>query len=113
MQLNVLFFFACLNFEPTSFKDLLSKVAAMRKRGVVFSKMFALRSMGNELVPSRHQTRIFPIKYASSEYTTRRNEYRFVSSSYARDVRTLKRLEKNIPIFIEYHVSAEMVWVMT
>ena len=26
----------------------------MRRKGVVFSKMFVLRSMGNELVPSPH-----------------------------------------------------------
>ena len=51
MQHNVLFFFACLNFKLTSSKDLWTIVAAMRRKGVVFSKMFVLRSMGNELVP--------------------------------------------------------------
>ena len=30
----------------------------MRRKGVVFSKMFVLRSMGNELVPSPHQVNI-------------------------------------------------------
>ena len=52
MQHNILFLFACLNFDLTSSKDLQSTVAAMRRKGVVFSKMFVLRSMGNELVPS-------------------------------------------------------------
>ena len=33
-------------------KDLLNRVATMHRKGVVFSKMFVLRSMGNELVPS-------------------------------------------------------------
>ena len=47
-----MFFFACLNFELTGLKDLWTKVAAMRRKCVVFSKMFVLRSMGNELVPS-------------------------------------------------------------
>ena len=47
MQHNVLFFFAYLNFELTSLKDLWTKVAAMRRKGVVLS-------MGNELVPSPH-----------------------------------------------------------
>ena len=50
--LLLLFFFACLNFELTRSKDLSTKVAAMHRKGVVFSKMFVLRSMGNELVPS-------------------------------------------------------------
>ena len=54
MQHNILFFFACLNFELTSPKDLWTKVAAMRRKGVVFAKMFVLRCMGNELVPSPH-----------------------------------------------------------
>ena len=52
MQYNILFFFACLNFELTSSKDLQTNVTAMRRKGVVFSKMFVLRSMGNEFVPS-------------------------------------------------------------
>ena len=52
MQHNILFLFAYLNFELTSSKDLKTKVAAMRRKDVVFSKMFVLRSMGNELVPS-------------------------------------------------------------
>ena len=52
MQHNILFLFAYSNFELTSSKDLYTKVAAMRRKGVVFSKMFVLRSMGNELVPS-------------------------------------------------------------
>ena len=52
MQRNILFFFACLNFELISSKDLYTKVAAMRRKCVVFSKMFVLTSMGNELVPS-------------------------------------------------------------
>ena len=52
MQHNILFFFACLNFELTSLKDIWAKVAEMHMKGVVFSKMFVLRSMGNELVPS-------------------------------------------------------------
>ena len=52
MQHNILFLFAYLNLELTRSKDLQSKVAAMRRKGVVFSKMFVLRSMGNELVPS-------------------------------------------------------------
>ena len=51
-QNNILFLLAYLNFEFTSSKDLQTKVAAMRRKGVVFSKMFVLRSMGNELVPS-------------------------------------------------------------
>ena len=52
MKYNILFLFAYLNFELTSSKDLWTKVAAMRRKGVVFSKMFVLRSMGNELVLS-------------------------------------------------------------
>ena len=52
MQRNILFLFAYLNFELPSSKDLQTKVAAMRRKGVVFSKMFVLSSMGNELVPS-------------------------------------------------------------
>ena len=52
MQYNIWFFFACLNFELTSSKDLWTKVDAKRRIGVIFSKMFVLRSMGNELVPS-------------------------------------------------------------
>ena len=52
MQHNILFLFAYLNFELTSSKDLSTKVAAMRRKGVLFSKMFVLRSMGNESVPS-------------------------------------------------------------
>ena len=52
MQYNILFFFACSNFESTSLKDLWFKVAAMHRKGVVFSKMFEFRSMGNELVLS-------------------------------------------------------------
>ena len=59
MQHNMLFFFACLYFEVTSSKDLQTKVAAMRRKGVVFSKMFVLRSMGNELVPS-------PLQYVAT-----------------------------------------------
>ena len=55
MQHNILFSFAYLNFELTSSKDLKSKVAAMHRKGVVFSKMFVLRSTGNELVPSPHK----------------------------------------------------------
>ena len=47
-----MFFFACLNFELTGLKDLWTKVAAICRKGVVFSKMFVLRFMGNELVPS-------------------------------------------------------------
>ena len=31
----------------------------MRRKGVVFSKMFVLRSMGNELVPSPLYARLF------------------------------------------------------
>ena len=54
MKHNILFFFACLNFELTSPKDLWTKVTTMRRKGVVFAKMFVLRSMGNELVPSPH-----------------------------------------------------------
>ena len=35
----------------------------MRRKGVVFSKMFVLRSMGNELVPSPpNQKRLFYLK---------------------------------------------------
>ena len=45
MQHNI-FVFACLNFELTSSKDLWTRVAAMKRKGLV------LRSMGNELVPS-------------------------------------------------------------
>ena len=52
MKYNILFLFAYLKFELTSSKDLWTKVAAMRRKGVVFSKMFVLRSMGNELVLS-------------------------------------------------------------
>ena len=52
MQHNILFFFACLHFKWTSSKDLWTKVAAVRRKCVVFSKMFVLRSMGNELAPS-------------------------------------------------------------
>ena len=52
MQHNILFLFAYLNFELTSSKDLKTKVAAMHRKGVVFSKMFVLRSMENELVLS-------------------------------------------------------------
>ena len=52
MQQNILFFFACLNFGLTSWKDLWTKVAAMRRKGVIFSIMFILRSMGHALVPS-------------------------------------------------------------
>ena len=51
MQHNILFFIDCLNFELTSSKGLWTKVAAMRRKCVVFFKMFVLRSMGNELVP--------------------------------------------------------------
>ena len=47
-----LFSFACLNFELTSLKDQWSEVEAMRRKGVVFSKMFVCRSIKNELVPS-------------------------------------------------------------
>ena len=46
MQHNILFFFACLNFEFYCPNDLQTEVAAMRRKGVVFSKMFVLRSMG-------------------------------------------------------------------
>ena len=45
----------CLNFELTSAKVLWAKVAEMRSKGVVFSKMCVLRSMENELVPSPRQ----------------------------------------------------------
>ena len=45
-------FSVCLNFEMTTLKDLWAKVAAVRWKGVVLSKMFVLRSIGNELVPS-------------------------------------------------------------
>ena len=49
----VLFFFACLYFkESTSLKELWSKVAAKCRKGVVFTKIFVLRSTGNELVLS-------------------------------------------------------------
>ena len=51
MQQNIMFLFACLNFELTSSKGLKTKVATVRRKGVVFSKIFVLRSMGNELVP--------------------------------------------------------------
>ena len=54
MQHNILFLFAYLNFELTSSKDLQTKVATMRRKGVVFSKMFVMMYMGNELVPSPH-----------------------------------------------------------
>ena len=47
VQHKVLFFFACLNFESTNLKDLWSKVDAMHWKGVVFSKMIVLRSIGN------------------------------------------------------------------
>ena len=59
MQHNILFFFAYLNFELTSLKDLWTKVAAMRRKGVVFSKMFILKSMGNELVPPPLERNIY------------------------------------------------------
>ena len=52
MQHNILFFFACLNFELTGSKDLQTKVAAIRRKCVVFSKMFVLRSVGNKLLES-------------------------------------------------------------
>ena len=52
MQHYVLFLFPYLNFELTSLKDLQTTVTAMCRKGVVFSKMFVLRSMENELVPS-------------------------------------------------------------
>ena len=52
MQHNILFFFACLNFDLTSLKDQWTKVDPMRRKGVVFPKMFVLSSVGNELVPS-------------------------------------------------------------
>ena len=49
MQHNILFFFACLNFELTISKDLWTKVAAMRRKGDIFSEMFVLRSMGKAI----------------------------------------------------------------
>ena len=52
MQHNILFRFAGLNFELTGSNGLWTKIATIRRKYVVFSKMFVLRSMGKELVPS-------------------------------------------------------------
>ena len=49
MQHNILFFVCLSKSESTSLKDLWSKVAPMHRKGVVFSKMFVLRSMGLSL----------------------------------------------------------------
>ena len=52
VELLLLFFLLNLVFEHVRSERDIIKVAAMHRKGVVFSKMFVLRSMGNELVPS-------------------------------------------------------------
>ena len=49
MQHNILFFFACLNFELIRLKDLLTKVAAMRRKCVVFSKKNCIKVYGKRI----------------------------------------------------------------
>ena len=49
MQHNILFFVCLSKSESTSLKDLWSYIAPMHRKGVVFSKMFVLRSIAKRI----------------------------------------------------------------